>query len=200
MKPDDDPWQCLDNLPEPRLAPDFARRVIREAHMRRRRSRLRRRLMSAWVFSAALGFVVTAVIRERLTQRIPAASSAVSRPIASSNGSSKPVEALLVSPVERTGHDLMLRGGLRGDSVDASIGKDRGLRKAPLDTAASAGSQTLVLKSAASVEEQASAAPEDSAGADSRQSATLKSAPAVHPERPGAADAPRVQQPAIHLP
>ncbi len=212
MKPDDDPWQHLVALPEPKLAPDFARRVLRQAQMRRWRRQFRRRLIAACVFSAALGFVGTTVIRVRLAQKNtpPQHRGAVTRSAAAAPKSAlKPSHGLTESPESPAIDNFVLSGRLGDDSVsadDAATGNTRASGKLPIDSSAPQASQTLVLKAPPTSEERATGALDATVPADPPQPSPPRSPPeesAGLPNAGDAADAPDAagaQQPAIHLP
>jgi hypothetical protein len=203
MKPDEDPWQNLATLPEPKLAPDFARRVLRQARMRRWRRQSRRRLIVACVFSAALGFAATTVIRVRLAQKnSPAPKGAVSRSTgAAPKNALKPFDGLAERWVIPTIKNFVLSGRMGGDSGSAdAAGNGRGSGKVPLDSSTSPASQTLVLKATATSEERATSAPDQTVRADPVQPSPHQSPPAQSAGLHNAADAAAARQPAIHLP
>ena len=202
MKPDDDPWGNLATLPEPKLAADFARRVLRQARRRRWRRQVRRRLIAACVFSAALGFFATTLLRVRLAQKnSPAQLNAAVIPSAGAAPESgwKPLDVVAEKPETPAIDNFVPNGRL---AADAAAGNARGSRKLAVDSSSSHASQTLVLQGPANSEEQATGAPDQTVTADPPQPSALKSPRSQSGGRPTAtnADTAGVRQPSIHLP
>ena len=203
MKSDDDPWEKLVTLPEPKLAPDFARRVLRQARIRKRRRRFRRRLMVACVFSAVLGFVATTVIRPRLAQKNTAQqlSGALTRSGGGvPNSALRPSDGVSEKPESPAINHLVLSGRLVGEtaSADAAIGNAHGTRKLALDSSTSEPSQTLVLSPSTS-DEHAIDTRDGTLPADIREP-SIESPPAQSAGLPEAVEAGGTRQPSIHVP
>jgi hypothetical protein len=204
MKPDDNPWQNLLALPEPKLAPDFARRVLRQARLRRWRRQFRRRLIAACVFSAALGFVATTVIRVRLAKRNTAdpPNAATARSAgAIPKRALKPLDGSGERPESPAADNLVLSEG-SSSADDAATRSARGSPKFPNDSSTSKASQTLVLKAPPAREEGAAGALVETLPADPAPASSLQSPPAHSAGLPDATanDAAGGRQPSIHLP
>jgi hypothetical protein len=194
MKPDEEPLE-RDSLPQPLLAPGFARRVIHQARAQQRRRQLRRRLAMVSVICGVLGFCASALIRAHLAKSNAAIELGPSVPSIDLSAT-RPVK--VVEGAEHRGlEDPLL--GRRFDGDYPSINNSRaagavGSRELGAAVPGAAKpSQTLVIKAPERTEEAQTSAPDAAMPEDSHEA----SAQASVSDHPGAGN---IKQPSIQLP